>query len=305
MIFEWERVLKKSEYWGQNRVAMTQGLLRRTLDDRHEVPSTDSYFKAYYPSSLPLLTSYRRLHKTYRLEKKKNHNLNYAIRAAVVSLSSHMSSGIEVSSITVNFSESFTKRLEAMKNPVSYYGKRLKDYFTMLNVSDFFLVIEEGRRRRKQVGRRLHAHIVLRVKKDMEPVLKKSLQNPNEVYFDEKGNAETRCVDIEWGYAVKMFGDYMNKVDSELLLMEIEDYPEVTAWKLPNAFQRSRGIAFVKPMLGVDVGFADYLSKQLHVQLLKGSKRNYYISRSLLSHMKKDIEDVIRYNQIALNMTPK
>ncbi|WP_206483643.1 hypothetical protein [Thalassotalea sp. G2M2-11] len=295
------------ESWGKARVARAQGILRRTFDNRREVPSTDSYFRAYKPSTLPLLTSYRKIYKTYQLDKKMKHNLNYAIRAATVLLTTPLekNSDAEAVLITVNFSESFTKRLEAMKSPVSYYGKRLKEYLKSLNVTDFFYVIEEGKRRQNQVGRRLHAHIVLRTQKHNENELKEILQNPNEVYFDEWGNAEHRCVDVEWGYEVKMFGDYISKDDVELLEMEINDYPEQTAWKLPTLFQRSHGISFVKPMLGINVGLADYLSKQLHVQLLQRSQRNYYISRSLVKRMKSYVAEIIEHNQIAMGLKPK
>lgn len=299
--------MKDVDYWGKSSVGKAQGLLRRTFDNRHEVPSIDSYYRAYKPTSLPLLTSDRKLHRTHRLNKKMKHNLNYAIRAATVTIVTPLEKNSDTDSvqITVNFSESFTKRLEAMKSPVSYYGKRLKEYFKLLNITDFFYVLEEGKRRKNQDGRRLHAHIVLRAKKSSEEELKAILKNPNEVNINEREHAEYRCVHIEWGYEVKMYGDYMSKVDFELLQMEVEEYPEHTSWKLPNTFQRLNGIAFVKPMLGIDVGLADYLSKQVHVQLLKGSKRNYYISRSLLSAMKSYVLDVIRYNQVALNMSVK
>jgi len=94
----------------------------------------------------------------------------------------------------------------------------------------------------------------------------------------------------------------MTKDKVELMQMEIDDYPEVTAWGHSNFRQALNGIAFVKKVKGINVGIADYLSKQLDDILLPRAGRNFYISRSLVKKMEARIESVIYQNKLASGM---
>jgi len=292
------------EFYGVHRIAMARGKLVRTFDDRLEVPSTDSYFSSYNVSTLPLLCSWRNRYITHTLDKKKGLRLNYGLRAAMLELSEHSAKDEKLIMVhaTVNFSESFTARLEKMNKPISYYGKRVKGYLKELGVDYFWLVIEEGKRRKNQVGRRLHAHIVLAINHESTERLKLILSNRNEVYYNGLGQRERRAVYVATDYEVPMYHRYMTKDKVELMQMEIDDYPEVTAWGHSNFRQALNGIAFVKKVKGINVGIADYLSKQLDDILLPRAGRNFYISRSLVKKMEARIESVIYQNKLASGM---
>jgi len=294
----------KSDNYGVNRIARARALLVRTFDDRLEVPSNDTYFSSYHPSKLPLLTSNRKLYEVHRLDKNKKINLVYGLRTATLELTDGCSSCKDALMVhaTVNFSEDFTSRLEQMKSPVSYYGKRVKSYLRQLGIEDFWLVIEEGKRRQHQVSRRLHAHIVLSIEEYKLNRLKELLSNKNEVFYDSSGHRERRAVDISFGYEVPIYRSYISDERAELIQMEIDEYPEVTAWKLPTYYQRSNGVVFVKKISGINSGLPDYLSKQLHKRLLSKSRRNFYISRSLTSKMYSRVDEIIRSNKVACNM---
>lgn len=215
------------------------------------IPSTDS---------LPFLPNPKKRSGPINIGKLKlSYQLRYLFKALLQWKETRADHKIMFA--TVLFSRVTEDKLnKAKKGPVSAYGDRLSKAFKNLdNETNFFFTLEKG----KSLNKRLHAHILIAYHPDdfdtLEALLKKDA--------------------INTGSGVKTQHHYILKHpakpgSAEYEILELDEEHGLCSYK-----KDENGNYYKK--LPIDVGAADYISKDLSKGCLGKSKRRYYATRSL------------------------
>jgi hypothetical protein len=264
----------------------------------HPVLSQYKYFDCYKPALLPSVKDRRNIHKTFILDKKKNLNVNFALRAATQALILEESkkTGFELVFITIHLNDELSQNLSndlKDKKPTQYFNELLrKRVLKRFEVDDYYFVIEK-------VGTtRLHAHIVCLIKIGTELLIRDAFRASGWLLLN-KANKVSNGVSISRGYYLRMLRRSLGEVELDLLDMEVTDYAEESFWKsyqtIPDVLGETHDAGFkTKEPVPIDVGLADYLSKQLNEKIFGvGGGKNYSISQSLSKLMNPLIDHLI------------
>lgn len=173
--------------------------------------------------------------------------------------------GCELAFVTVNFSEQQEQRLiRAKKGPAGAFSDQLQKAFRKLMLPvNFFLVIEKG----KQGNKRLHAHVVISCIPDMLVQIESMLKRYT------SGGASG--VDIRDHYELKIYAK-PGSFERTALEMDMEygdcSYtPKESEW-FENLFVKR---------VPMNIGVADYMSKQLEASARLYKGKPFYAPQSL------------------------
>ncbi|MGI1671823.1 MAG: hypothetical protein K6L74_16075 [Neptuniibacter sp.] len=217
------------------------------------IPSTDSL------PSLPHIKKREGLIKFASGRRKLSYQLRYLFKA--LHLWTEEREGHKISFATVHF-DLLTERklMSAKKGSVAAYGDRLSKALQSLNnESNFFLTLEHG----KSANKRLHAHILISYHPDDFEHLKDLLK---------KGANNT-------GTGIKIQHTYSLKHPAKPGTDDYVNLEEELAKGICSYDKNSKGEFVVE--LPVNMGAADYMSKDLAKKVVTAKKRAFYAPRSL------------------------
>lgn len=209
--------------------------------------------------------------------KSRKQNLCYALRLSIACLlSKNRDCQFSVKMVTVRFNNDFLARLQKNKSPKSYYGQIIKLRLSKIGIKNFIIVFESGRSEQN-----LHAHIVLASNGLDESLIKDSVVKEKEILRCEAGKIAPSAVRITSTYKPLL---YLEPQEAFLLEKEMKSCNGGFHWELIRTCSKVQVYRSKDPR-PVDIGLADYLSKELRRDVL-GAGRNYYISQNLNQEMK-------------------
>ncbi|GAA6183789.1 hypothetical protein [Aliiglaciecola sp. NS0011-25] len=268
----------------------------RGLSRGRPVLRYNSYIESYTPEQLPKITTRKQLYKTHCLDAKKHHYINYGLRAAVLGLLEAANNDkTNTKHVTVQLNEGFSKRVideSGTRGSAQYFNRMFRMRIAApLNIANYFFVFETSQRGN------LHVHIVLNIDESEVGRLKELLKSSGWLQTDNLGKVSNSAIKVDSGYPVRLFRNAMSLEEIEYIEMEVEDYSDDSLWQCVRKKADDKGNIVcqeyqLKEHHTIDEGLADYLCKDLTDSLFYGGK-NYGISRSLKSHMKPYIEQVI------------
>tara|TARA_R110000737_G_scaffold130554_2_gene162573 strand:- start:8025 stop:8882 length:858 start_codon:yes stop_codon:yes gene_type:complete len=265
-----------------------------TFSDDLLVPEFNTYYNVYKKANLKPLKRIRDISKTITLCNRRNLYINYRLRASLVSMLYEASETdeLELGFITIYFSPEFAEKLSNYDDPVGSYSDTLKKRFAKYDIKDFFIVFEFGNARsaEKPLGG-LHVHVVTLMNKSDKESLNEALRKRKEVLIDKKGDIASSAVKILFKYYPKIL---KSSEHEKTFIGVLADRNPHTKWRRATPEEEARGVVYIaKKGIEINVGLADYLSKQLTQRVFDGSKKNHYVSQSLKKKTKLLVESRI------------
>lgn len=246
----------------------------RTFSDNAIVRLVDPHKTGYLPSNLNHSITTTNLFDTYIADKSLGHNINYGLRACtqVLKLNEDTNKGIKTSLITIYFEQKSIAKLQDQianqKNSLfTEISRRLIPKLKIHGIKLFYIVFELGKQEGAKDLSGLHAHIVALIDEKLEKSLKKQLRD-----FKYTRKMST-AVQIKYGYRIKI--SKRNKDTAEFVLGGIN---------YRNLFEKSNSKKYAyitKDELPIDIGIADYLSKDLLKPLFFSRGSNFMVSKQL------------------------
>lgn len=211
------------------------------------------------------LPSLNNLKKRDLVDKKGKRKVSYQLRYLFLALDAWCSSqpGHVMTFATVHFSLPVeVKLMRASKGPAAAYGNQLRDALKELShPSNFFLVLENG----TSDSKRLHAHIVIACHPDDAAALKKNLKR--------SASPTSTGVHIQQTYTLRHTpapGSF------EEAAMELDFEHKM------NSYSRGEKSGEYIQSLPVNIGVADYISKDLAKNMVRFKGRPFYAVRELV-----------------------
>jgi hypothetical protein len=265
--------------FGVSRILKALRVMGDSYSEGYLVPLYNPYYHSYHYLELPKIDNVRNLHKTICINPSKKQYVNYALRAATRVLLNEQKINCSVCLVTIYFTREFSLFLSKIKNPVSYYGELVKKRLRKLSVDKFYIVFEEGSNLTisgELSG--LHAHIVTITDKNESEALKRALKRNKELLLNKNGKISSSAIKVQFGY----YETLLECSSSSLIKTEVTTFETETRWtyKSIDGFNKSHKVFRSKVKNQINIGLADYLSKELSKPLFL-RHRNYYISRAL------------------------
>jgi hypothetical protein len=269
--------------FGVSRISEAFKVMGDSYSEDYLVPLYNPYYHSYHYLNLPKIHNLRNLHKTICIDPSKKQYINYALRAATRVLLDEQNIGRSVCLITIYFSREFSLFLSKIKNPVSYYGELIKKRLKKVSVDKFYVVFERGSNlttSEELLG--LHAHIVTAIDINEFKAFKEALKSNRELLLNKNEKISSSALKIQFGY----YETLIECSSSTLVNTETTTFQTESKWtnKSIDSFNSNYKDFRSKIKNNVNIGLADYLSKELSKPLFLGH-RNYYISRALNKDM--------------------
>jgi hypothetical protein len=279
--------------FGVSRISKALRVMGDSYSEGYLVPLYNPYYHSYHYLDLPKIDNVRNIHKTICINPSKKQYVNYALRAATRVLLNEQKNNCSVCLVTIYFSREFSLFLSKIKNPVSYYGELIKKRLKKLSVDKFYIVFEEGSNLTisgELSG--LHAHIVTITDKNESEALKRALKRDKELLLNKNGKISSSAIKVQFGY----YETLLECSSSSLIKTEVTTFETESKWtyKSIDGFNKSDKVFRSKVKNPINIGLADYLSKELSESIFLGH-RNYYIFRDLNKDM------LILTRQVLLN----
>jgi hypothetical protein len=265
--------------FGVSRISEAFRVMGNSYSEDYLVPLYNPYYHSYHYLDLPKIDNVRNIHKTICINHSKKQYVNYALRAATRVLLDEQKNNCSVCLVTIYFSREFSLFLSKIKNPVSYYGELIKKRLKKLSVDKFYIVFEEGSNLTisgELSG--LHAHIVTITDKNESEALKRALKRDKELLLNKNGKISSSAIKVQFGY----YETLLECSSSSLIKTEVTTFETESKWtyKSIEGFNKSDKVFRSKVKNKINIGLADYLSKELSKSIFL-KHRNYYISRAL------------------------
>jgi hypothetical protein len=277
--------------FGVSRILKALRVMGDSYSEGYLVPLYNPYYHSYHYLELPKIDNVRNLHKTICINPSKKQYVNYALRAATRVLLNEQKNNCSVCLVTIYFSREFSLFLSKIKNPVSYYGELIKKRLKKLSVDKFYIVFEEGSNLTTSGELSgLHAHIVTITDKNESEALKRALKSDKERLLNKNGKISTSAIKVQFGY----YETLLECSSLSLIKTEVTTFETESKWtyKSIDGFNKSDKVFRSKVKNPINIGLADYLSKELSKPLFLGH-RNYYISRVLNKDLLISIRQIL------------
>lgn len=247
-----------------------------TGNDYRPVDTLNNYIPTV--NQLPPLPSPK---KKKLIDVKGKLPVSYQLRYLYIALSNLTDrTEMDTSLATVRFSaEQEEKLLASIKKPANAYGELLsKNFKKLLHPVHFFLVLERGK---KSDAKRLHAHMVLSYNPNDRPAI--------EVILKRHTDGSPTSVMVQETYELK---SYAPNSSFKATAMEMADEYN------NNMYEREKNSSLYKRTMLIDIGIADYMSKQLEKMNKELKSLPFHASRTLRAEANKLYEEAYRKQQL-------